>query len=205
MACDLDPDACRTKHIAERLARAEQDGSDYEAQCPACGHGGFRVSAARIRAYRHIWTCACKRCGGGNGCSGADLRRELIKLDIPAGCLGIYNGGTQKEISPEAARRMNLTISDILAAPHLKPSDMRIALAEAQGRTIPTEYAAFVKFAKEIGIGHQQAYEAARRWVSRPSGSHPLTGGGVVDTSRSSTAPEPVKPAGQGNELLRNP
>ena len=182
MACDLEPDACRTKHVAERLARTEQDCGDYEAQCPVCGHGGFRISAARVRAYRHIWTCACKRCGGGNGCSGADLRGALIKLGITADCLGNYNGGAQKEISPEAARRMNLVISDILAAPHLKPSDMRIALAEAQGRVIPEEYAAFVKFAKGIGIGHQQAYEAARRWLGRPSGSLPLTGGGVVDT-----------------------
>ncbi len=94
---------------------------------------------------------------------------------------------------------MDRTIRDILAAPHLKPADMRIILAEARGQRIPEDYTEFVKFAKSIGIGHQQSYEAARRWTSRPSGqSPPQTGGGVVDTSRNTEPDADVKPRSSG-------
>jgi hypothetical protein len=173
--CESDPDSCRRMHIAARLADAEPDGADFEACCPVCGHGGFRVShPTRSRRLRNVWTCACKRCKG--RCE-ASLRGELLRLDISPACLGTYDGENNRDIPPDTARAMDRAISDILAVPGLKPADMRIMLAEARGQKIPTEYAEFVKFAKDAGIGHQQAYEAARRWVGRPSGCPPSNRG----------------------------
>lgn len=178
MACDLGPDACRTAHIAGVLDGAEQDGTDYEARCPSCGHRGFRISHARLRVYRNVWTCACKRCP----CAPGLLRAKLLSLDVPAACLGTYDGPIQRAIDPDAARRMDLAIRDILAAPGLKPSDMRIVLAEAQGQKVPEEFGPFVKWAIGLGIGATQAKEAAGRWGCRPSGSRPpQTGGRCVD------------------------
>ena len=79
--------------------------------------------------------------------------------------------------------------------PRLKLQDVRLILAEAQGRKIPEDdYTEFVKFAKGIGLAHQQAYEAARRWVRRPSDCPPQTGGRVVDTSRNTEPGNDVKP-----------
>ncbi len=197
MPCGLSPDKCRRDCIAARLDDARPDGADFEARCPACGHGGFRISRpTRSRSLRNIWTCSCKRCK----CSPGAIRAELLKRDILPGCLGSYDGNAPKDIDQEAARRMNLTISDILAVPHLRPADMRLALAEAQGQEIPGEYGPFVKFAKSIGIGHQQAYEAARRWLGRPSDlSPPQTGGGVVDTSHNTEPGTDVKPRRPGS------
>lgn len=195
MACGSPPATCRREHIAALLDDAEHDGEDFEARCPACGHGGFRISKPAVRKYRHIWTCACKRCGRGRGCPAGILRVHLLRLDIPPACLGLYDGAAAKEIGPEVARLMDLAINDILAVPRLRPADMRLVLAEAQGRKVPDEYTEFVKFAKSIGIGHQQAYEAARRWIGRPPDlSPPQTGGGVVDTSHNTGPAELVKP-----------
>src|ERR1700722_2423633 len=76
---------------------------------------------------------------------------------------------------------MDLAISDILATPGLKLQDVRLILAEAQGRKIPVDdYTEFVRFAKGIGLAHQQAYEAARRWVRRPSDGPLKPGGGSL-------------------------
>lgn len=162
MACDLKPDLCRERHIASRLAAAEPDGPDFEARCPLCNQGGFRVSRAKVRAYRNVWTCA--RCKG----AASDLRVALLGLDIPAPCLGIYDGPVQKTIDPDTARRMDLAIRDILATPRLKPADMRIVLAEAQGHKVPEEFKPFVKWATGLGIGKTQAQEAAARWCRPP-------------------------------------
>lgn len=192
MACDSSPDDCRRAHIASRLDDAESDGSDYEARCPVCGHGGFRVSRpTRSRRLRNVWTCACAKCR----CPAGALRIGLLRLDIPAACLGSYDGDHAKEIPADIAQAMDLAISDILATPGLKLQDVRLILAEAQGRKIPLEdYTEFVRFAKGIGLAHQQAYEAARRWVRRPPDSPPHPGEGVVDTSRNTKPGNDVKP-----------
>lgn len=195
VACGLPPGICRREHIARRLEDAEQDGEDFEARCPVCGHGGFRISKAAIRKYRHIWTCACKRCGRGRGCSAGILRVYLLRLDVAPGCLGLYDGAAAKEIGGEVARLMDRAISDILATPRLRPADMRLVLAEAQGRKVPDEFKEFVKFARSLGVGKTQAQEAAARWGCRPPDCPPLTGGGVVDTSRNTGAVEAVKRA----------
>lgn len=192
LACGASPATCRRDHIAPHLDSAEPDGEDFETRCPACGHGGFRVSQpTRSRRLRHVWTCACPRCK----CPAGAVRSVLLQLGIAAGCLGSYDGDSAKEIPADIARAMDLAISDILATPGLKLQDVRLVLAEAQGRKIPeNDYSEFVKFAKSIGLAHQQAYEAARRWVSRPSGRPPQTGGRVVDTSRNTEQGIDVKP-----------
>jgi hypothetical protein len=193
LACPSAPDACRRDHVAARLDGARADGTDFEARCPACGHGGFRISRAdRSKRLRHIWTCNCGRCGG--TCAPRDIRDALLSLGIGRDCLGAYDGNAPKAIPPDAAKRQELAIRDIIATPHLKPADMRLVLAEALGWTIPADYTEFVKVAKRAGIGHQQAYEAARRWLGRPPDCPPLTGGEVVDTSRSTEPRADVKP-----------
>lgn len=184
-----DPTTCRREHIAPCLADTQPDGIDFEARCPVCGHGGFRISSPTRSNYPHIWTCACKRCG----CKPGGLRVALLQQGVPSNCLGSYGGPVAKSIHPETARKMDLAISDILATPHLKPADMRVILAEAQGQKVPDDFTGFVKFARGLGIGKTQAQEAAARWGCRPSDCRPLTGGGVVDTSRSTDASALVK------------
>jgi hypothetical protein len=189
VACYADPLTCRRDHIAARLDDVRQDGTDFEARCPACGHGGFRVSQpTRSRVYRHIWTCACQRCK----CSGA-LRGAQLRLGIDADCLGSYDGPIQRDIPPADARRMELAIRDILAVPGLKPADIRIMLAAAAGRKVPDDFTGFVRFARELGISKTQAQEAAARWC-RPPDCRPPNRGAVADASRSTNTTALVKP-----------
>lgn len=189
MACGLTPRECRSKHIAAHLRDADLDGEDFEAHCPCCGHGGFRISKAKARKYRNVWTCACGRCH----CNASALRAALLGLGIPLECLGVYDGPVPKNIPPEVARNLDLAVRDIFAVPHMRPADMRLVLAEAQGRNVPEVFKPFVKFAVSIGIGTTQAKEAAARWCRPPDSRPPQTGGAVVDTSRSTDANEDVK------------
>jgi len=193
MACKSGPATCRREHVARFLEVLKEDGGDFEARCPVCGHGGFRISKPdRSNRLRHIWWCNCKRCP--RRCDPRDIRDAMLRRKIPAGCLGNYEGSAPQDIAPEAAKKMERAMRDILATPHLKPADMRIVIAEALGREAPGDYAGFVRFAKGIGIGHQQAYEAARREVGRPADSPPVPGGGVGDTSRTTEPGNAVKP-----------
>jgi hypothetical protein len=195
--CDRDPAACRRRDIASPLNLVPNPRSpgDYEGKCPECGHGGFALSAATRSRHRNIWSCNCRRCNGGKGCDAGTIRAAMLRKDIPAWCLGTYDGAGPGAIEPERARTMSRTITDILSAPGLRPSDMRIMLAEAQGALVPEEASAFVKFAIAAGVGRRQAYEAATRWC-RPAGlSSPHPGEGVVDTSRSSQPGRVVKPS----------
>jgi hypothetical protein len=177
LGCDQDDDACRERHVARHLEDTERKGRDFESRCPRCGHQAFRVSHPRVRAYRHVWTCACKGCG----CDAAELRAVLLKLDIPLACLGSYDGPVKRAVDPDTARRVDLVIRDILAVPHLKPADIRIMLADAQGRKVPAKFGPFVKFAVGLGIGATQAKEAAARWCRPPDCRPPQTGGQGVD------------------------
>lgn len=177
MACGSSLTACRAQHIAPHLSDAEQDGTDYEARCPVCGHGGFRISEPSRSRYRHVWTCACRRCR----CDPAALRSALLKLGALPGCLGNYGIKERTGFDLAAATQLAQAVDDILTAPHLRPSDMRIILAEARGQKVPADFRTFVKWAMSIGIGQRQAYEAAARWC-RPSGSSSSPEGGVVDT-----------------------
>lgn len=189
MACKLNPDTCRGKHIASRLNDAERRSADWEARCPICQHSTFRVSVPRVRKYRHIWTCACKGCG----CTAGAIRVALLKLGIMGWCLGVYDGPVERKVAPEIARNVDLVLRDIWATPHLKPADMRLALAEAQGHEVPTEYRPFIKFAMSIGISKTRAKEAAEDWC-RPSDGRPHTRGAGSQTSRNTTPTALVKP-----------
>ena len=179
MACGLGltADQCRARHVAPGLRDAKPDGTDYEARCPVCGHPAFRVSAAREKRYRNVWTCACKP----RHCEPGALRAALLSLGIMPGCLGVYAASAKASTDPGMAARLDAITADILAAPYLKPSDIRILLAEARGQKVPGEYRAFVKWATGIGIGRTQAYEAAARWC-RPADESSCPEGGVADT-----------------------
>jgi hypothetical protein len=181
--CDSPDSTCRQYHLADPLDLDPNPRSpgDGEGSCPECGHGGFALSApTRSRSLRHIWSCNCKRCNRGKGCPAGTIRIALLRRGIGVGCLGIYDGDASQDIQPEAARRLKLAVSDILAAPGLKPADIRIMLAEAEGRKVPEDFTRFVAFAIEAGVGRSQAYEAAARWC-RPSDCHPQTRGAVAD------------------------
>jgi hypothetical protein len=179
VACGLGftADQCRARHIALKLRDAKPDGADYEARCPVCGHLAFRVSAAREKRYRNVWTCACKP----RHCEPGAMRTALLALGVMPGCLGFYAASAKASADPNMAARLDAATADILDAPHLKPSDMRIILAEARGRKVPGEFRQFVKWAMSIGIGRTQAYEAAARWC-RPADASSSPEGGVVDT-----------------------
>lgn len=178
MACGSSAQHCREKHIATRLRDTDQDGEDFETRCPLCGHGGFRISKPRNKALRHVWTCNCKKCGCGDPVA---LRNALLGLGVSPGCLGTYAASARASTDPNMAARLDAVTADILAAPHLKPSDMRILIAEARGQKPPAEFRAFVRWAVEIGVGRTQAYEAAGRWC-RPADGSSSPEGGVVDT-----------------------
>jgi hypothetical protein len=194
--CDLADDACRREHIAVPLGLVPNPRSpgDFEGDCPECGHGGFALSApTKSRSLRNIWACNCKRCNRGRGCGAGTIRAAQLRAGVSAWCLGDYDGGGTQEVHPDTARRLRLAVRDILAAPGLKPADIRITLAEADGCEVPEDYTAFVRFAKSIGIGKTQAQEAAARWC-RPSDCSPQTRGAVADASRNTQPGIVVKP-----------
>lgn len=198
MACKVSPAACRREHIARLLSISRQIDDDFETRCPLCGHRTFRISQPKVSKYRHVWTCACKeRCG----CDAGRLRSELIRRGADRECLGVYDGDGdgKQEIPQGAARRYETALRDIIAAPGLKPADIRIIIFEALGNEVPRNYTDFVKFAKQAGVGHNQAYEAARREFGRPSDCRPSNPEGqVVDTSRNTGQGVPVKPRRSG-------
>jgi hypothetical protein len=174
MGCPDGPHRCRAS-FASKLRDAEPDGTDWEARCPSCHHGGFRISAPKTARYRHIWVCACKRCK----CSPARIRAALLALGVSPGCLGSYGtSGGKAAPDPAAVAMLTQAVDDILAAPRLKPSDMRVILAEARGHKVPTEFRAFVRWAMSLGMGRSQAYDAAARWCRPADQVLPPGGGG---------------------------
>lgn len=178
MPCGRGFDLCRAEHIAVKLRDYRQVGTDWEARCPVCGHPTFRISRADNKRYRHVWTCACKP----RHCQPETMRAELLALGIMPGCLGLYAASAKAGTDPDMATRLDAITADILAAPGLRPSDMRILIAEARGQKVPGDKRAFAKWAQTIGIGRRQAYEAADRWCRPPDG-HPSRGGQVQDQS----------------------
>lgn len=174
MACPAGPDACRAAHIAVRLRDAVQDGTDWKARCPVCGHKSFRISHADAKPLRNRWTCACKPCR----CQTA-LRGALLALGAMPGCLGIYQLGL-KTPEPAAAAALREAVDLILAWPGLDPSMMRLMLADARGDKIPDEYRDFARFAQQIGVGRRHSYNLAEKHC-RPSGSPPPPGEGSAD------------------------
>jgi hypothetical protein len=188
--CGLDLGTCRRVDIAAvlNLEPNPRSPGDFEGKCPECGHGGFALSQPTLTKMRNMWSCNCKRCGT-RGCLAKVVRLAMIRQGVPAACLGTYIGTEKTEISQEEARLMAQTIDDILAAPGLKPADMRIALAEARGRKVPTDYHEFIPFALSIGVGRSQAYEAGKRECEYP----PQTGGDGSNSSSTTEARSVVK------------
>ena len=168
---------CRAQHIAPRLRDAKPDGGDYEARCPVCGHGGFRISQPKVQRYRNIWTCECKRCK----CPATAIRSALLALGIRAGCLGVYLLAAPAAADPMKAAALREAVDLILGWPGLDSSQIRLILAEARGDKFPEEYGEFAKFAQSIGIGRRHSYNLAAE-LCRPADASSSPEGGVVDT-----------------------
>ncbi len=178
MACGSKAEQCRAEHIALELRGAGQDGTDWEARCPLCGHGGFRISTAKVRSYRHVWTCNCKRCRCGDP---AALRSALLKLGITPGCLGVYAMDLKPAADPIAAAALREAVDLILSWPGLDPSEMRLILAEARGDKIPDDYSGLAKYGQSIGISRAHSFRMAAK-LCRPPDASSSPEGGVVDT-----------------------
>lgn len=184
MPCGLSPDQCRSDHVAPRLDGAEADGPDFEARCPACGHGGFRVSRP-ITRMRNVWTCNCKICNGRKGCPTRATRAAMIRRKIPPWCLGSYIGKDKPEADSDRLLKIAQTVDDVInACPVLSAAEIVMVLADARGDRIPDDYKGCAKFAKDLGMSHGNAYNVAAKWTagssSRPPDSEvpPQTGGG---------------------------
>jgi hypothetical protein len=175
MTCPVEGDRCRAEHVAPKLSEAEQAGADFEAHCPVCRHGGFRISRASRSRYRHVWVCTCRRCR----CDPAAIRAEMMRLGVRSGCLGGYGVDLTAGSDPIAAAALREAVDLVLSWPGLDPSMMRLILAEARGDKVPDEYGEFAKFARAIGIGKSHAYNLAKL-NCRPSGC-PSPGGGSAD------------------------
>lgn len=185
MPCGLSPDECRRDHVAARLDGAEADGADFEARCPACGHGGFRVSRPTLTKMRNMWTCHCRICHIGQGCPTKVTRAAMIRKKIPPWCLGTYIGKGKSGADLDRLRKIAQTVDDLInACPVLSAADMVMLLADARGDKIPDNYKDCAKFAKDLGMSNGNAYNIAAKWTagsgSRPPDSEvpPLTGGG---------------------------
>lgn len=172
MACDLDSDACRTRHIAARLDGAKPDGTDYEARCPVCGHGGFRISRPTLTKMRNMWTCNCKTCNGGNGCLARDVRAAMLQRKILPWCLGSYIGKGKPEVDLEQLRKIAQTVEDIINCyPAFSAADMVMALAEARGDKIPDEYKECAAYGRSLGMSRANSYNVAEKWTGGPEQS----------------------------------
>jgi len=184
LACDLGPDACRREHIASKLDSPEPDGPDFEARCPSCGHGGFRVSRP-VTKMRHVWTCNCKICNGGKGCPAKVTRAAMLRKGIALWCLGSYIGKDKPGADIDRLLRIAQTVDDVInCCPALSASDITMLLAAARGDDIPDEYKECAAYARGLGMSRANSYNVAEKWTggsgSRPSGLEvpPQTGGG---------------------------
>lgn len=176
MACGP-AEQCRTQHIAAKLRDAEPDGTDYEARCPVCNHGGFRISKAKAKSYRHVWTCNCRRCR----CDPVAIRAALLALGISRSCLGNYVLDLKPAADPVAAAALREAVDLILNWPGLDPSEMRLMLAEARGDKIPDDYSGLAKYGQSIGISRAHSFRMAAK-LCRPPDASSSPEGGVVDT-----------------------
>lgn len=208
MPCERDPDACRAQDIAEplHLRPNPRRPGDWEGHCPECGHGGFALSKPTLTRMRHIWSCNCKICNGGNGCSPRAVRAAMLRRKIRLWCLGSYVGKDKPKHDLDRLLKIAQTVDDVInCCPALSAADMVMALADARGDKIPEDYGECAAFAeKHLGMSHGNAYNVARKWAtnfprSRPPGAGvpPQTGGVSQDSSRTTAERNRVNTAGQ--------
>jgi hypothetical protein len=168
LACDLGPDDCRREHIASKLDSPEPDGPDFEARCPSCGHGGFRVSHPTLTKMRNMWTCHCQICNGGKGCRAKDMRAAMLRRKILPWCLGSYIGKGKPDADLDQLRRIAQTVEDLInCCPVFSAADMVMALAEARGDKIPDDYKECAAYARTLGMSRANSYNVAEKWGGR--------------------------------------
>ena len=188
MACGAESDACRAEHIADPLGLRPNPRrpGDFEGKCPECGHGGFALSRPTLTKMRNVWSCNCKICNGGKGCSARVVRAAMLRRKIRPWCLGSYVGKDKPEADLDRLRKIAQTVDDVInACPVLSAADMVMLLADARGDKIPDhDYSECAAFAKKLGMSNGNAYNVAAKWTagssSRPPGVEvpPQTGGG---------------------------
>lgn len=163
MACRADPGTCRRDHIARPFRGAEYGERGFDATCLVCGHDTYRCQAPdRSRSLRHIWTCACKRCG----CDGTRLRAAMLQAGIDPGCLGSYSGDTATTADPDRARRIEQAALDVLALQGQPIGFIKLILAEAVHGPAPDGYADLVRWLQDkAGVTRSEAYRTAERWT----------------------------------------
>jgi hypothetical protein len=195
--CGLSPDECRRDCIAARLDDAEPDGTDFEARCPACGHGGFRVSHP-VTKMRNVWTCHCQICNGGKGCPVRVTRAAMLRRRISPRCLGSYIGRDKPGPDLDRLLKIAQTVDDVInCCPVLSAADITMLLAEARGDNIPDEYKGCAAYARGLGMSRANSYNVAEKWTggsgSRPDGLEvpPQTGGGSERLQSYHTEAEP--------------
>jgi predicted GIY-YIG superfamily endonuclease len=126
------------------------------------------------------------------------INAEKPQYNIGSGVLVINENA---EAMPPAGVRDDLAavVEWILATPRLPPAEIRLALARPLYGAPPASGAEFVAYAMRIGVGHQQAYQAARRrrqprqpGYGNRSDSPEIT---PTETVERTLSDKPVKPA----------
>jgi hypothetical protein len=160
--CRDEPITCRQK-IAARFGLEPHKHKSWQfgGACPACGHGGFSITAGDQGHFplRHIWYCNCHRCG----CDAAEVRTAMLRAGVDAGCLGGYarkaaaTGGDGGEL--RAAMEGVLADGGIRAL-----ADLKLRMAEVLWGAAPSDWDGFVAFAERAGVARSGRYDAAARW-----------------------------------------
>jgi hypothetical protein len=122
---------------------------------------------------RNIWTCNCKICNGGKGCTTKTTRAAMLRKKIAPWCLGSYIGKGKPESDLDQLRKIAQTVEDIInCCPVLSAAEIVMALAEARGDKIPEEYTECAAYARSLGITRANSYNVAEKWT-RGSSSRP--------------------------------
>jgi len=166
VGCRDQPVTCRGR-IADRLglAPSKRKPWQYEGRCPACGHGGFSITAGDQghAQLRHIWHCNCHRCR----CDPGVIRAVMLERGISADCLGGYKQHSQPPGQPaDPAAVLRSAMRDVLADDKIRAlADLKLRMLEViEGRAAPADWSGFLVFAERAGVPRSKRYEAAARW-----------------------------------------
>jgi hypothetical protein len=169
VACKAEPVTCRRDHIAPVLGlkAGGEKPWQFTGLCPACGHGGFSVTAPNqgSNPLRHIWHCNCHR----DKCDPARVRQAMARAGISEDCLGSYKRRAAQASPGGEAAVLRDALREILADPKVRAmADLKLRVQEViEGEPAPADWAGFLAFAERAGIQRSRRYEAAARWGRR--------------------------------------
>ena len=165
MACRDQPHTCRGK-IADRyqLKPGKRRPWQYTGRCPACGHGGFSITAPDQdhNSLRHIWHCNCHRCSGPPDV----VRAAMLKDGVRADCLGSYKRSVDRAAPADPAAVLRSGMLEVLADEKIRAlADLKLRMLEViDSRPAPGDWESFVAFAERAGVSRSKRYDAAARW-----------------------------------------